>query len=207
MDFGEWEPWYEEILDDFNYSRDKDRRAASLMAELRMTDSLSPLESLENRTVEVAGPFFDESKSSGITVAAGSAVEQVSDTGIEPKLIVTDLDGNKELQLSLNLKNVPAVIHSHGDNIQILKRWAERFEGPVISTCQCEPTFSGVHNFGGFTDGDRACFIAEHFGAEKILLNGWDFDKPFNEGDREKMKKLGWAKRLLDQIDTPIEHI
>ena len=32
-----------------------------------------------------------------------------------------------------------------------------------------------VHNFGGFTDGDRCVFLANHFKAKKIILLGMDF--------------------------------
>lgn len=206
MKFADWEPWYEEILEDFEYSRDKDREAAAKLVELRITDSLSSLKSLENKTVEIAGPYFNENRSD-MTIAAGSAVEQIWEAGLEPDLIVTDLDGDKDLQLDLNLKDVPVVLHAHGDNIRIIERWAERFEGPVISTCQCEPTYPGIYNFGGFTDGDRASFTADHFGAKKIVLNGWDFDKPFAGENREKTKKLKWAKKLIKQLDTPVEKV
>ncbi len=204
MDFLEWEPLYESILADFGYSRERDMLSAKILSKLRPTDSLRPLKNLKNKTVEIAGPFFSESCSE-ITIAAGSAVEQLFEKGVEPDIMVTDLDGDKDLQLELNLKDIPIVIHSHGDNIDLLKRWAKRFKGPVISTCQCKPPSKDIHNFGGFTDGDRACFIAEHFGVEKIVLNGWDFDKPFSGKNSVKKKKLNWAKKLIQDLDVPIE--
>ncbi len=200
MEFSEWEPWYEKILGEFGYSRKKDRRSARILGEIRGTDSLSSLRSLENEIVEVAGPFFSRSRAD-ITIAAGAAVEQVDAAGVTPDLIVTDIDGDKELQLDLNLKGTPVVMHAHGDNISMIKSWAQKFGGPVISTCQCEPLEPDVYNFGGFTDGDRACFIADHFMSKKILLNGWDFDKPFKGRDSEKRRKLIWAKRLLEAAD------
>ncbi|MFP4000309.1 MAG: 6-hydroxymethylpterin diphosphokinase MptE-like protein [Thermoplasmata archaeon] len=206
MEFSDWKPWYEKILKDFGYSREEDRKAAALLADSRKTDSLSSLKDLHDKNVEIGGPYFDESEAS-FTIAAGSAVEQIWEADVEPDLVVTDLDGDKGLQLELNLKNIPVVIHAHGDNIQTIERWAKRFEGPVISTCQCEPKFSGIYNFGGFTDGDRACFISDHFDADKIVLNGWDFENPFRGENREKTKKLSWAKRLIKHLDIPIESL
>ncbi len=206
LKFKDWEPLYEEIILDFDYSKEEDRKSAEILVELRGTDNLSPLRSLKNRNVEIGGPYYSKSDAK-ITVAAGSAVSQIVDQGVEPDLLVTDLDGTKKLQKDLNLKNTPAVLHAHGDNIDIIKKWANKFEGHVVSTCQCDPPKKGIYNFGGFTDGDRACFIADHFGAKKIVLNGWDFDRPFERNSSEKRKKLKWAKRLIESIDITILHI
>ncbi len=206
LKFADWEPLYEKIILDFNYSKEEDRRSAEILVECRGTDSLSPLEALKGGKVEIGGPYFSRSNIE-TTIAAGASVSQIVDEGVKPDLMVTDLDGDKELQLDLNLKEVPAVIHAHGDNIQQIKTWAEKFKGSVVSTCQCKPPENDIFNFGGFTDGDRACFIADHFGAEKIVLNGWDFDEPFELNNSEKCKKLRWAERLIDKLEIPIERI
>jgi len=206
LNLEDWQPLYEEIISDFNYSKEEDRRSAEVLVDCRGTDSLSPLEALKGRKVEISGPYFSKSDIE-TTIAAGASVSQIVDEGVEPDLMVTDLDGDRELQLDLNLKEVPAVIHAHGDNIQQIKTWAEKFKGPVVSTCQCNPPQKDIYNFGGFTDGDRACFIADHFGAEKIVLNGWNFEKPYESGNPEKYKKLRWAERLIDRLEITIEMI
>ena len=206
LKFADWKPMYEEIVLDFNYSKEKDKKSAEILAERRDTDSLASLRALKGKKVEIGGPYFSKSNIE-TTVAAGASVSQIVDEGVEPDLMVTDLDGDKELQLNLNLKGIPAVIHAHGDNIPLIKSWPEKFEGPVIATCQCDPPKKGIYNFGGFTDGDRACFIADHFGAEKIVLNGWDFEEPFESGNSEKHKKLRWAERLIEILEIPIEKI
>ncbi|MEF8832452.1 MAG: 6-hydroxymethylpterin diphosphokinase MptE-like protein [Candidatus Thermoplasmatota archaeon] len=206
MKFTIWKPLYEEIVSDFGYSKGEDRKSAEILVEARGTDDLSPLRGLKNKTVEIGGPYFSKSDL-GITIAAGASVSQILDKGVEPDLMVTDLDGDIELQRDLNLKGVPAVIHAHGDNIKKIKNWAEKFEGRVVSTCQCNPPEKGIYNFGGFTDGDRACFIAEHFGAEKVVLNGWDFDHPFESDNSEKLKKLRWAKKLINNLDITIQKV
>jgi len=206
LKFEEWEPLYDEIVSDFGYSKEEDRKSAEVLLESRGSDGLSPLRELKNRTIEVGGPYYSKSDID-ITVAAGASVKQIVDLGVIPDLMVTDLDGDNDLQLDLNLEGVPAVIHAHGDNIKKIKNWAERFEGHVVSTCQCHPPDDNIYNFGGFTDGDRACFIADHFGADTIVLNGWDFGVPFDGKNPEKLKKLRWAKRLIKVLETPIEHI
>lgn len=205
MDFEHWEPIYEEILEDFNYSRNEDRRAAKMLEKKRGTDSLEPLKPIRNSVVEILGPFGEGEIIADYIIAAGSAVSNASDIDADLDLMVTDMDGDLDLQVEKNNKGVTAALHAHGDNIELIDEHSENFKGPVISTCQCEP-LDDVYNFGGFTDGDRALFIADHFGAEKIILNGWDFDDPA-EGERKiKKKKLRWAKRLLRYISTPIEY-
>lgn len=206
LDFEDWEPLYEEILSDFGYSKNNDRKSARILAQLRGTDNLTPLKKLKNEIVEIGGPYFSKSRTE-ITLAAGAAVSQIVNQGTKPDLLVTDLDGDEKLQKKLNLKSIPAVIHAHGDNIRQIKKWAEKFEGHVISTCQCDPPKRGIYNFGGFTDGDRACFIADHFGAKKVVLNGWNFDHPFESNNSEKHKKLKWAKKLIKNLDITIHQI
>ena len=69
---------------------------------------------------------------------------------------------------------------------------------PVIGTTQIEP-ISDVYNFGGFTDGDRAVFLAEHFGAKEIELVGFDFEAA--EGTKLKNKD----SKEIDSISKIIE--
>jgi hypothetical protein len=61
-------------------------------------------------------------------------------------------------------------------------------------------------NFGGFTDGDRAVFLADHFKAKNIYLVGFDFegkDSAFKKLDKVKLKKLDWAHVLIAMLDSP----
>jgi len=99
------------------------------------------------------------------------------------------------------------VVHAHGDNIPVVKKLLPKFKNPVITT-QVEP-LKNCHNFFGFTDGDRAWFLAKHFNARKIELVGFDFGEtvgkysdPGNpidhEADEMKRKKLEIAKRLMN---------
>ncbi len=205
MEWKRWQPVYHEIIDFFGYSEEKDLESAILLGRLRGSDDLEILHGLEGKTVEIQGPLMEEPYCD-IQIVAGSAASRCEDRGAEPYLLVTDLDGNTDLQLDMNIEGTPTVIHAHGDNMHLIERWATRFTGHVISTCQCEPV-DRVYNFGGFTDGDRAVFIADHFGAREILLNGWDLDHPVGKNKEEKKLKLRWAKKLLRMVDTPIRYL
>ncbi|MFW6040470.1 MAG: 6-hydroxymethylpterin diphosphokinase MptE-like protein [Thermoplasmatota archaeon] len=206
MDFNEWKDIYEDIIEDFGYSKEKDSYAANLLSELRGTDSIKPLKEIKGKVIDISGPFITKAYGD-YKIAAGSTLKKMNKIKLKPDLIVTDLDGDTKLQVDYNNKGIPIVIHAHGDNIDILKEWAPKLKGTVISTCQSEPV-RGVYNFGGFTDGDRAALIADHFGAEKIILNGWKFDEPFSKNNkRVKGKKLRWAEKILNLIDTPITQV
>ena len=64
------------------------------------------------------------------------------------------------------------------------------------------PPQKKVKNYGGFTDGDRAVLLSEHFSASKIVLIGFDFDHPRDKDGTSydvKLRKLAWAKRLIDE--------
>jgi uncharacterized Rossmann fold enzyme len=135
-------------------------------------------------------------------VVADAATSIVADAGINIDMIVTDLDGIVEDQISLNSDGTVAFLHAHGDNQPALNRYAGRFVGPVVGTCQCPPP-PGMFNFGGFTDGDRAACICAELGAKDILLAGFDFDTPSNKAGKSKdvkKRKLRWAKAILDLL-------
>jgi hypothetical protein len=77
-----------------------------------------------------------------------------------------------------------------------------------IGTTQSKP-FSKIQNFGGFTDGDRGVFLANHFEAKRIILFGMDFGNRIGKysntkkTEREiKLKKLNKGKLLLEWLST-----
>ena len=207
MNFGEWEGIYEKIIDDFGYSIKEDQKAAEILQKIKSTDTLDPLRRLKGKEVEIIGPFAEKSLSD-LTIIAGSAISTAIKRDIEPYMMVTDLDGDTELQVELNREGVPIVVHAHGDNIKLIKKWVPKLRSPVICTCQSKP-LPGVYNFGGFTDGDRAVMIADEFEAKKIILNGWDFDNPVSDGSKSKMKKkkLRWAKKIIERTKQPVKMV
>ena len=142
---------------------------------------------------------LDRDLSQNTMIAADGTTSVLLGKGLTPHIIVTDLDGNIEDQIRANRNGAITAIHAHGDNIEQIKKWTPRFEGKIIGTAQCRP-FSELHNFGGFTDGDRGVFLAQHFGAAHIHLIGFDFENVGEKPDCDveiKLRKLGWAKRLI----------
>jgi len=216
MRYEEWEPLYLKIVNEFGYSVAEDSRAASLLAELvsareGIGDAGSFMgDKVRGKAFAILGPcpldagglsrLGSSLRSSGASlVTVGEGTKNAIDSGIVPALIFTDLDGFPESDIIANEKGAVAVIHAHGDNMARLKSWVPRFHGKIIPTCQCAPV-AGVHNWGGFTDGDRAYCALRHFGASEIRLEGFDFSKPFGSKDMDfetKRRKLAWAESII----------
>jgi uncharacterized Rossmann fold enzyme len=132
-------------------------------------------------------------------VTADGATSLLMDMGLLPELVVTDLDGVVADQVKANAEGAVVFVHAHGDNREALERWVPEFRGSVVGTCQCEPV-DAVFNFGGFTDGDRAACIIAELGVKRILLAGFDLERPAQKPGRSaevKARKLRWADRML----------
>ncbi|MCX8172551.1 MAG: DUF115 domain-containing protein, partial [Archaeoglobaceae archaeon] len=192
MELEEWLKIYEQILLDFNFSREMDEKSAKLISKLgkgRLLDC-KVLEFIKGKEVAVIGGAYEGEKvEEELVITAGKAVEKV---GFIPHIHVTDLEESLDRILELEKANCILVFHAHGDNIERIKEVVPRVK-KFIATTQYKP-FDKVYNFGGFTDGDRAALIAKRFGAKKIALYGFNFEK----GDILKLKKLKWAKKILE---------
>jgi hypothetical protein len=214
MDYKRWLFFYRKILDDFGYSEEEDREAALVLNDFlekdRVDEAYQHLKKLlENKEVFVcgAGPSLaskikrhKKRLSERIIIAADGATSTLISNDLIPHVIVTDLDGNVVDQVEANKRGSVVVVHAHGDNKEAIKKWIRLFEGRVLGTTQSKPD-KNLYNFGGFTDGDRAAFLAEHFGAKTIFLIGFDFDAfPKKKDAIKKRKKLGWCKILLEEI-------
>lgn len=192
MELRDWLRIYEQIISDFNFSRTKDEESARLIAKLGEGKLLNSkvLECIKGREVAVIGGAYQgETIKEDFIITAGKAVEKID---FLPNIHVTDLEESLERILELQKSGCILVFHAHGDNMNRIREivpYVDRF----VATTQCEP-FDKVYNFGGFTDGDRAVLIAKRFGAKKISLYGFDFEK----GEGLKLKKLKWAKKILE---------
>ncbi|UCE91865.1 MAG: DUF115 domain-containing protein [Methanobacteriota archaeon] len=134
-----------------------------------------------------------------LLVAADGATSTLVSASMSPDIIVTDLDGKVEDQVEANAEGSVVFVHAHGDNRGAIERYAPAFEGALVGTCQCAPV-SGLFNFGGFTDGDRAACILSELGVSHIRLAGFDFETPSEKSGRSseaKARKLAWARRIL----------
>lgn len=145
-----------------------------------------------------------------VLVAADGATTALIEEKISPDVVCTDLDGNIDDILLANLRGANIAIHAHGDNIDKVASLSSFFNN-VIGTTQAQP-MGNLYNFGGFTDGDRALFLAVALGASEITLAGMDFgdkvtkysrpnmDVKVGDADEFKRKKLMYAERFTNWI-------
>jgi hypothetical protein len=208
-----WDSKYSEIARGFGYSKKDDLRSASILGS--MINKQVPASKL--RKVISGKPVFvigsGPSLASAIPalkihrditkICADSALAALTKNRIRPDIIVTDLDGDLKL-LERAGRSAIVVVHAHGDNIERLD-FARRFKKCLVTT-QTKQT-KRAHNFGGFTDGDRCVFLADHFGAGKIFLFGMDFGPRIGRFSntkkserRIKLKKLRYGKMLLEWL-------
>jgi len=220
MEFDKWEPIYTQIITDFGFDRQQDEAAAQLLSDLSEDKELvhpdSLLDLIKNNVVYIfgAGPNLQHevdikdfpSEFNGVIMTADGATSALVEKDIIPDIIVTDLDGKIEDQIKANEHGAIVVIHAHGDNLEALKRYIPKFEGKILCTTQSTPS-DNLHNYGGFTDGDRAVFLAAHFKANKIYLVAFDFEEPGEYSHqfdyKTKFKKLTWANGLIGMIVHP----
>lgn len=205
MEFAAWEPIYESIVADFGYDPAGDRRARDRLHELVEPFDFDRLD-FQTQSVSVAGGSdtleaeLDQVRATDRVIAVSGAAAVLEDAGIEPDLVVTDLDKTPERAVELSRQGVPVAAHAHGDNRQAVEEYLPQFDAQfVFGTTQVEPT-DRVYNVGGFTDGDRAAFLADHLGAGRLAFPGWRFDDP--AVSPEKARKLVWAARLLQCLET-----
>jgi len=210
MKQGVWLPFYEEISIEFGYSRERDFECAGLLNSFLEPPDLGRLETvISGRTVNIfgVGPSLERLKSipTGINIACDGASSFLLEKGVVPDIVVTDLDGRIDDLLSSDREGALIVLHAHGDNQNRVAKHGPKFKN-LFGTTQTE-TFGNLLNFGGFTDGDRAVFLTEHFKPSLIRLYGMDFDSPpgrysFTEPDavEVKKKKLKWAKKLVEYL-------
>ncbi|GGM76619.1 putative Rossmann fold enzyme [Halarchaeum rubridurum] len=204
MQFHTWEPAYEAILRDFGYDRAGDEAARDELAALVSDFDVSRLDAT-GETVAVVGAApgladdLDAVAAADRAFVASTAANVCRAHGITVDVHVTDLDKNPETSRDLAREGTPVAAHAHGDNRDLVAEWAPKLDDAhVLGTTQARPV-DGVRNFGGFTDGDRAAFLADAVGAADLVFAGWDFaDAP----DDAKRHKLRWAARLLSWLEA-----
>ncbi|WP_298521322.1 6-hydroxymethylpterin diphosphokinase MptE-like protein [uncultured Methanobrevibacter sp.] len=226
MEFGLWEKYYTEILDDFGFSRENDEKSAKLLDEILSTEGCLTLNDLaeivgfsDKFIVFGAGPSITEhiqdlkenyDLREYVLVAADGATTALIEERISPDIVVTDLDGNLDDIMLANIRGANIAIHAHGDNIEKIASLTPFFNN-VLGTTQAQP-IGNLYNFGGFTDGDRAIFLSVALGASQIILAGMDFgdvvtkysrpnlENALEKADDFKRKKLIYAEKFTDWV-------
>ncbi|MDF1537823.1 MAG: DUF115 domain-containing protein [Candidatus Thorarchaeota archaeon] len=222
MEWSEWSPFYRDIIERLEIDSNGDYEATAILSRLLIDTDPEPLiTSLEKRingkkvVVFGSGPSLEEhidtvqkdpSFSEAVFIAADGATTALRENGLRCDFIVTDLDGNLDDILSSMNDGAISIVHSHGDNISAINKYVPKMER-VLGSTQVEP-LPNVFLWGGFTDGDRACFLASHYRPRSIVLAGMDFgeivgrwSKPGNTENfpatHRKLIKMDIAQSLL----------
>jgi len=217
IDLEEWLKIYEKISKELNLSYQEDLRATEFLAVLIRNKGLDakvlePILSKKNVIIAGAGPSIVEDLESikkidrkkvvyitcdGATKAFQEVMEDI------PDIIVTDLDGFPKEQVACAKEGSIVVAHAHADNKEQIATYVPKID-KIIGTTQVRPK-EKVYNFGGFTDGDRAAFIAGSFNPNSITLIGMNlseevgtYSKPIIFDRTRKIIKLKIAKDLLE---------
>lgn len=217
MEYDRWAPLYDRIRTSFGFPWERERAAAdrlrALLPPVALDDPVGRLAArLRGRAVVIVGlapragppplwrrPFSEEPAA---LVAADGATATCLDAGLVPDVVVTDLDGPVPAEVTANRRGALVVVHAHGDNVPLLEEWVPQFPGELVGSW-AGPPGDGLIDPGGFTDGDRAAYVAESAGAARLLLWGFDFtraDEPDHAQRGRKLAKLAWADRALAEL-------
>jgi 2-amino-4-hydroxy-6-hydroxymethyldihydropteridine diphosphokinase len=209
-----WQKMYSEILKEFRYSKKRDIKSAKILNSLLKTKlPLSRIRDLvydQDVFVIGSGPTLSSSipvlkkYNSATKIVADGAVKVMIDNKIKTDILVSDLDGDEKSIKKIGKSDTIKVIHAHGDNMSKLEL-VSSFKN-CIGTTEAK-SFGKIHNFGGFTDGDRCVFLASHFKAKRIILFGMDFGNKIGKYSKTKIKnqkikrkKLRKGKKLLEWL-------
>ncbi len=211
-----WEPWYLRIVQRLGLSREEDERAAKLLSEAFPPPRLEGLvEKVRGKECVVlgAGPSLEEDllrlrrsgRLNSTLLSADGATSAVMEFRT-PEIVVTDLDGRVEDQEEAWERGAWLVVHVHGDNWRVVREFLGKRgrNERLLGTTQVKPV-GRLLNFGGFTDGDRAAFLAWELGASRIYLAGMDLGEEVGKysgrkGGTRKREKLRICGELLSWL-------
>lgn len=228
VNFSKWMERYKRIAELLEIDVEMDRLSTRLLSEI-VGDNYVDRKELEwliaGKVVVVIG--FGEALpleleqlrayrhllGSAVVIVADKAVSEALERGIFPDIVVSDLDGDLNALLSASARGSIVVVHGHGDNVEKLERVVPRLlelRARVHPTTQVEPLWN-VFNYGGFTDGDRAIYLATSYEPSRVLLVGMDFsysidkrviDRYYSDGLKHyrKLVKLEIARELVEEL-------
>jgi uncharacterized Rossmann fold enzyme len=232
MEWKEWQPIYLDIVTRLNLDSKMDEKATKLLSDLLKNVDPRPLlnlldQKIRNKTVVVcgAGPSLEQhiqtlrekrNFQDLVFVAADGAVSLLLELNCPCDIIVTDLDGDFNHIRQATQMGALAIVHGHGDNMDKIREMMPDL-GQVLGSTQVEPT-ERAFLWGGFTDGDRACYVAVTYSPREIILAGMDFGKVVGKwskpeydthfpASQRKLIKLEIAheliSKLFEEVDLP----
>ncbi len=201
MKWEKWAPHYKKIVERLGLDEAADRKASIILNAMLPKPNIKEFSNIlkgQECVVFGAGPSLDKDLGKlslggyldKILITADGATSAVLKYKT-PDIIVTDLDGNVDDQLEAWRRGAWLVVHAHGDNTRKIEQIVPKITERILGTTQVKP-FDKIFNFGGFTDGDRAAFMAKDRGASKIYLAGMDLGTKVGEysGEKDSARKL-----------------
>jgi uncharacterized Rossmann fold enzyme len=213
--------FYPRICAALSYSKQKDENSRDLLSELLVSKTpvapAVPFGKMRRSSIVMfgAGPSLENdlrgvstfiNESEPVVIAADGAADALYESDIKPSIIVSDLDSCSLETLKRASRESFVFVHAHGDNTALISRIVPELGNSIAGTTQAA-SVPNVLNYGGLTDGDRACFIATTFEPALVILAGMNFGS--TEGKYSKNKyssvfnplrasKLAWGKASLE---------
>jgi 2-amino-4-hydroxy-6-hydroxymethyldihydropteridine diphosphokinase len=217
--------FYSIIRDSLGFEEQADRECRDLLYELLLNFAgVSGLSEVENRIrgrkaiIFGAGPSLESDleglkefvlEKRPILVAADGAADALREFELQADMVVSDLDSCSVETLRSSAEKGFVFAHAHGGNKDLVRTVIPQMRTKnVFGTTQVEER-GYIRNFGGFTDGDRACFVTAFFAPSRVILAGMDFGKEEGSFSINKYKpdenpkrllKLEWGKKSLEYL-------
>ncbi len=215
--------FYSRIRKSLDFDEEKDVESRDLLYELLVKESKNSLlnevrSRIRGREVVVfgAGPSLESdleglqkylARVHPVVIAADGAADALMERGIMADLVVSDLDSCSLGTLKRSLETGFVFAHAHGDNVALVRTIIPQLISKELSGTTQVASRDFIRNFGGFTDGDRACYIAAAFEPSGIILSGMDFGE--EEGsysvnrysslrNPKRAHKLAWGVKSLE---------
>jgi len=234
LKWNDWYPIYLDIVQRLNLDSDADKESTDLLTSMLESIDPNPLlkrlsELISGSHVIVcgAGPSLKQHMKSlqkgssfadSVIVVADGATSVILELGLRCDVVVTDLDSNVDHLIEAKNNGALLIVHAHGDNIDRVKSIVPKL-GNILGSTQVEPT-DRAFLWGGFTDGDRACYVVSEYSPRRIILAGMDFgvtvgkwskpghDDHFPANERKRIK-LEIAEELISNLlkRTGVEHL
>ncbi|WP_291998857.1 6-hydroxymethylpterin diphosphokinase MptE-like protein [Caldivirga sp.] len=174
-----------------NFSNDA--KAAELAGDYCSSDP-DQLWSLNWETVTIyMPPYTGNPNPRGLIIAVeGFTLRKLLGDGVVPDIVVTDFDYEPDNVMGFN---GIVIGHAHGDNLDAYIKYAKHVSR-LIPSVQVWPSNCSIL-IPGFTDGDRAVYLATYMGSRQIIVRGFNPDAQIKRSDEVKKTKLKLAEYFI----------
>lgn len=175
---------------------DRDYEAARLASGYCRVNPAMLLRLNWGRVIVYMPPFEGELDYGDLVIAVeGYTLRRLLDLGITPDIVVTDFDYEPEAIVDFDGL---VVGHAHGDNVNLFLKYAPMVKG-LIPSVQVWPIGCSIL-IPGFTDGDRAVYLAYYMGSHEVVVRGFNPSRHVKRDDEVKRAKLEVASIFLNRL-------